>query len=252
MTYLTSDIFKNIPFIKHGFFTKQNGHSTGIYASLNMGKGSKDHPENITQNYEYVQEQLDIQKLQTLYQIHSNNVVTLTDNLVEPLPKADAMVTNQPHIALGILTADCGPLLLADPMNKVIGAAHMGRKGTLTGLLENTLIEMEKLGANRQSIIAVLGPTISKDNYEVGQDVFEEVKKHRPDYIHHLYKTDKTGKYLLDMHGLIQEICDNAHIQFENLNRCTYAEPELFYSYRHSTHLNQRDYGRLISVIALK
>jgi polyphenol oxidase len=249
---LTHDFFNDEPNLKHGFFTRQNGFSEGIYSSLNMGLGSNDTPQNIEKNYAYVKNTLQLDHLLTLKQVHSNMVVTVKSPWdMNARPEADAMVTNIKNIGLGILTADCGPLLLADKENHVIGAAHLGRKGILSGLLENTLEAMEELGANRNYIQAVLGATISKDNYQVGKDVYDEVMKFMPEYDYHVYDTPEPSKYHLDIVGLIGDLCDEADIEFAALNRCTYAEPDLFYSYRRSVHKQELDYGRLISVISL-
>jgi len=248
------DFLKQFPTIQHVFFTRQNGFSNGIYKSLNLGRGSNDSLENIEKNYAFIHQKMGTDRLISLNQIHSNHVISVTDAnnwQTYCLQKGDGLVTNQPNIVLGVLTADCGPLLLADPHHHVIGAAHLGRKGALTDLLENTVAAMVNLGAQRSHIHAVLGPTISKKNYEMGQDIFDLMNINHKNYIQHLYKLDQTNKYLLDMHGLIQEICQKAHIQFQNLNLCTYDHPDLFYSYRRSTHKQEKDYGRLISTIKM-
>lgn len=248
---LKHDVF-DIDGLKHGFFTRQNGHSQGIYASLNMGKGSQDNPQHVFKNYQTVKHALGLENLQTLNQIHSDIVVTLCDaQELSDLPRGDALVTNIENIGLGILTADCGPVLLADTKNHVIGAAHMGRRGALGGLLQNTVAAMENLGAQRPHIHAVLGPAISKPNYQIGQDIFDEIHLRTPQYQQHIHHSNHAGKYLLDMHALIRQICIDTGINFHNLERCTYAEAELFFSYRRSTHYQEPDYGRLISVIAL-
>jgi YfiH family protein len=249
---LTHDFFNDEPNLKHGFFTRQNGFSKGIYNSLNMGLGSNDAPDDVKKNYDYVKNTLQLQHLLTLKQIHSNTVITVTQPWdMQSRPEGDAMVTHLKNIGLGILTADCGPLLLADKENEVIGVAHLGRKGILSGLLENTIEAMEALGANRNYIEAVLGATISKDNYEIGKDVYDDVIKAMPEYDYHLYDTEDKNKYHLDIVGLIADLCDESDIEFSAMNRCTYKEEELFYSYRRSTHKKESDYGRLISVISL-
>lgn len=249
---ITADIFHDIPEIKHGFFTRKNGFSTGLYESLNMGYGSSDQPENILKNYDYVCETLELKTILTLKQVHSSKVIIVTEPWTQnERPEGDALVTNLKNIGLGILTADCGPLLLADIENHIIGAAHLGRKGALLGLLENTITAMEELGANRNHIKAALGPTISCDNYQVGQDVYEEVLSYMPEYEYHLYDTTEKRKYNLDLSGLIADLCDEADIEFSDIKRCTYDESELFFSYRRSTHQKEADYGRLISVISL-
>lgn len=249
---LTHSFFNDEPNLKHGFFTRLNGFSKGLYTSLNMGLGSSDNPDDILKNYEYVKNTLELSHLLTLKQVHSNKVITVkTPWDINDRPEADALVTDLKNVGLGILTADCGPLLLADKENKIIGAAHLGRKGILSGLLENTIQAMEELGANRNYIQAVLGATITKDNYQVGKDVYDEIFKFMPELEHHLYDSHDSQKYHLDIVGMIADLCDEADIQFDNLNRCTYGEPDFFYSYRRSVHNHEPDYGRLISVISL-
>ena len=249
---LTHEFFTDEPNLKHGFFTRLNGFSDGIYSSLNMGLGSNDNPDTVLKNYAYVKETLGLEHLLTLKQIHSNKVITVTTPWdIQNRPEGDAMVTHMKNIGLGVLTADCGPLLLADKENDVVGCVHLGRKGILSGLLENTLEAMEALGANRNYIHAVLGATISKDNYEVGKDVYDDIYRTMPEYDYHLYEKSEKFKYHLDIVGMIADLCDEADIEFSALNRCTYGEPDLFFSYRHSVHKKEADYGRLISVIAL-
>lgn len=249
---LTHDFFNDEPNLKHGFFTRHNGFSEGIYSSLNMGLGSNDNPDTVKKNYAYVKNTLQLDHLLTLKQVHSNRVITVsTPWESENRPEGDAMVTRLKNVGLGVLTADCGPLLLADKDNHVIGVAHLGRKGILSGLLENTLEAMEALGANRNYIQAVLGATISKDAYQVGKDVYDDVIKAMPEYAYHVYDTSEPSKYHLDIVGLIGDLCDEADIEFASLNRCTYSEADLFYSYRRSVHNKEADYGRLISVLSL-
>ncbi len=161
-----------LPGLRHAFFTREGGVSEGLYASLNGGLGSSDAPENVAENRARMTRHLDLpseKNLVSLYQVHSADVVTVEAPFAER-PKADAMVTRVPGLALGIATADCGPILFADAENRVVGAAHAGWKGALGGVAEATVAAMERLGATRGKIVAVLGPTISQANYEVGAD----------------------------------------------------------------------------------
>lgn len=240
--------------IQHAFFSRKGGYSSDVYDSLNCGYGTKYSRENIQKNYDYVHHMMDSQKLLTLKQIHSNKVITVTEPwTLENRPEADAMVTNIPHITVGILTADCGPLILSDKEKNIIGAAHLGRKGTFTGLLFKTVDAMVKLGATRTNIVAVLGPTISKENYEVGIDVLDDIMDKMPEYKRHLYNiTDKKDQFLLDLPRLIAAQAQDAGIDFFDLQRCTYAEEEYFFSYRRTTHKKEEDFGRLLSAIHIR
>jgi YfiH family protein len=160
------------------------------------------------------------------------------------------MVTNKPNIGLGILTADCQPVFFADPHSRIIGAAHAGWKGTLSGILEATIESMINLGANRENIRAVIGPSISQKAYEVSFDFFDlfmkESTKNKK-----FFRPQKSGKFLFDLNGVSLERLIKAGVDAESINRCTYSEPEIFYSYRRSFHKNETDYGRLLSVIIL-
>jgi len=238
--------------IKHGFFTRKNGFSEGVFKGLNMRRGSADNPEHIEKNYQYVKNTLALDALLTLKQTHSNKVITVTHPWsVAQRPEGDAMVTNLKNVGLGILTADCGPLLLTDPVNNIIGAAHLGRKGALHHLLKNTIEAMENLGAKRHLIYAALGPTISKDNYDVGLDVYQEIIDTMPDKITHLETITPHQHYKLDMPALIGTLCTDIGIKFQSLDLCTYANQDLFFSYRRSTHQQEKNYGCCISVIGL-
>ena len=241
--------------IQHAFFSRQNGHSTAVYNSLNCAYGTKnDIDENVQKNYDYVHKMMGVEQILTLKQIHSNKVITVLEPWdLENRPEADAMVTNVPNMTLGILTADCGPLILADQTKNIIGIAHLGRKGTISGLLFETVDAMIKLGAERSNILAVLGPTLSKDKYEVGMDVFKDIMENVPEYSSHLYNiADKDDHFLLDLPAMIAEQAEDAEINFLNLDRCTYSEDEYFFSYRRSTHKNEDDFGRLLSAVRIK
>ena len=243
------------PAIRHALFTRIGGVSDGIYASLNGGLGSGDRPEAVAENRSRMCAALGLpaDRLVSLYQVHSADVMTVEAPFpASERPKADAMVTRVPGIALGIATADCGPILFADPENRVIGAAHAGWKGALTGVIEATVAAMERLGAERSSIVAVLGPTISQLNYEVGPDFIARFTAEAPGMEGFLGPGQKPGHAQFDLPGFILARLNEAGIgEAAALNRCTYAEPERFYSFRRTTHRSEPDYGRLISAIAL-
>lgn len=240
--------------IRHGFFTRTGGVSEGIYRGLNVGAGSHDAPENVAENRARVAAWMGVgaDKLVSLYQVHSADVLTVTEPFSGERPKADAMVTSRPGIALGVLTADCGPVLFADAEARVIGAAHAGWKGAFTGVLEATIEKMEALGASRQNIIAVLGPSISAACYEVGPEFvarFTEVDANNAAWF---TPSENDGHAMFDLNGYTVDRLKRAGVSASMLDRCTYAEEDLFYSYRRTTHRKEPDYGRQISAIALE
>lgn len=240
--------------IAHGFFTRQGGVSEGLYAGLNVGIGSRDVPEHVRENRARVAGWFgqDLDRLATLYQIHSPDVVVVNDPVTGDRPEADGQVTNMPGVVLGVLTADCGPVLFADAEAGVIGAAHAGWKGAFDGVLENTIVEMEKLGAQRQNIVASLGPSISQANYEVGPEFYERFEARNRDWTQFFTPSGKEGHYLFDLPALTVSRLSAAGVKAENLDICTYADEDRFFSYRRTTHRKESDYGRQISAIMLR
>ncbi|MGE8125795.1 peptidoglycan editing factor PgeF [Methylobacterium sp. NPDC080182] len=240
--------------VRHAFFTRVGGVSEGLYASLNGGLGSQDAPERVAENRARMCAQLGLtrDRLVSLYQVHSADVVTVEAPFAAERPKADAMVTRVPGLALGIATADCGPILFADPENGVVGAAHAGWKGALTGVIGATVSAMEALGARRSRIVAVLGPTIGQASYEVGPDFVARFGSDAPGMERFLGPGARPGHAQFDLPGFILARLGEAEIgEATALNLCTYADPERFYSYRRTTHRGEADYGRLISAITL-
>ncbi len=241
--------------IRHAFFTRQGGASSGIYASLNGGQGSDDHPAAVAANRERMAGFMGVtpDHLLSCWQIHSADVVSVTKPWTrDQRPKADGMVTNRPGLCLAVATADCGPVLFADPKARVIGACHSGWKGAFTGILEATLDGMEALGARRADIHAVLGPTISARAYEVGPEFVARFIDTNPDFAVFFTPSTKAGHAMFDLPALIGHRLQLAQVgSFTNLDRCTYGEPELFFSYRRTTHASEPDYGRLMAAIAL-
>ena len=241
--------------IRHGFFTREGGVSEGIYRSLNVGVGSQDEREKVQENRARVTEWFHQprERLATLYQVHSPDVVTLRDGTeADERPKADALVTAKPGVVLGVLTADCGPVLFADAEAGVIGAAHAGWKGALTGVLENTIAAMLALGAARERITAVLGPSIGRNNYEVGPEFVERFTAHDPSYAAFFSPSDREGHAMFDLPSLTVRRLREAGVQAENLDICTYADADRFFSYRRTTHAREPDYGRQISAISIR
>jgi YfiH family protein len=239
-------------YLRHAFFTRQGGVSEGLYASLNGGLGSNDAQGAVAENRARMCAQLGLPapNLVSLYQVHSADVVTVEAPFAER-PKADAMVTRVPGLALGIATADCGPILFADPENRVVGAAHAGWKGALGGVVEATVAAMERLGAERETIVAVLGPTISQGNYEVGADFVARFRDEVPDS-ERFFAEGREGHAQFDLPAFILARLAEARVgEATALGLCTYADPERFYSFRRTTHRSEPDYGRLISAIAL-
>ncbi|SMH35443.1 peptidoglycan editing factor PgeF [Maritimibacter sp. HL-12] len=239
--------------IAHGFYTRSGGVSSGIYAGLNCGGGSGDQNEAVALNRARVAATMAVEpdRLVTVHQTHSANVVSVTGPLGQPRPEADAMVTATPGIALAILTADCEPVLFADPAAGVIGAAHAGWKGALDGVLEATLDEMEALGARRDRIAAVIGPTISQPNYEVGPEFVARFIIASPDHAR-FFKRGTGDRALFDLPAFGLDRLRRAGVgHAEWTGDCTYADAERFFSYRRSVHRKEPDYGRLISAIRL-
>jgi hypothetical protein len=240
--------------IRHGFFTREGGVSSGIYAGLNCGVGSKDDQTLVLENRRRAMEALGLQadRLATPYQVHGITAETVTEAWPPGQgPKADALVTDRPGIALGIGSADCGPILFADAEARVIGAAHSGWKGALAGVGAACAEAMIKLGARRARIVAVLGPTISQPNYEVGAEVREKFVAVRPDNARFFIASPRADHFLFDLPGAIVASLADAGIAASSTGHCTYADPARFYSYRRATHLKEADYGRLLSAIVL-
>jgi len=241
--------------VRHGFFTRSGGVSHGVYATLNGGTGSNDAPDNVAENRARMAMALGVtpDRFLTAYQIHSPDVVVVEEPWThDRRPRADAMVTRLPRLAIGVSTADCGPLLFADAEAHVIGAAHAGWRGALAGVIEAAIAAMEKLGAERSRIATALGPTIRQPNYEVGSEFVERFLAADADNKRFFKPSTSSGHAMFDLGGYIAERLQRAGItNFEDLGLCTYAEPERFFSYRRTTKLGEPDYGRHINAIAL-
>lgn len=240
--------------IRHGFFTRIGGVSEGIYRGLNTGTGSNDVPEKVQENRRRVAEWMGVapDRLLSLYQVHSPDAIIVREPFSGERPKADALVTDRPGLALGASAADCGPVLFADGEARVVGAAHAGWKGALTGVLESTVEAMERLGARRERIVAVLGPSISQKNYEVGPEFVERFTIADASNERYFAPSGRDGHALFDLNKYTVDRLARAGVEAGMIGRCTYAEEDLFYSYRRTTHRKEADYGRLISAIALE
>lgn len=241
--------------IRHGFFTRQGGASRGIYKSLNCGPGSKDDPVAVIENRARVAAHLgsSADDVQTLYQVHSPSALavdTLTPR--ETLPQADALVTATRGLAVGVLTADCTPVLFADPEAKVVGAAHAGWRGAIGGVLEATVAAMEGLGAERGRIFAAIGPTISPAAYEVGPEFEIEFLEKDPKSAGFFSRPKGAPKPHFDLPGYVASRLAGLRLQsIEARAHCTYENESLFFSYRRSQHRSEPDYGRQISAIVV-
>jgi YfiH family protein len=241
--------------IRHGFFTRAGGVSEGLYESLNGGVGSEDSPAHVAENRARMAQHLGVPSdhFLTCYQIHSPEVVVAeTPWSIAERPRADAIVTRVPNLAIGVSTADCGPVLMADPQARVIGAAHAGWRGALTGVIEHTLVAMEKLGAKRSRVVAAAGPMIRQPNYEVGQDLIDRFVAVEPNTVRFFKPATRPGHAMFDLAGYIVSRLRRAGVEaIEDIGLCTYADPAQFYSYRRSTHRGESDYGRHVNAIAL-
>lgn len=256
---LHSDLLDH-PRIRHGFFTREGGVSRGVYTSLNCGPGSGDDPAHVAENRRRAAERLagttagrTVPPLCSLYQVHGADVVSVTEPWnAEDRPKADAMVTDRPGLALGILTADCTPVLFADIEAGVVGAAHAGWKGALGGVLAATVTAMERLGADRSRIRAAIGPTIAQGSYEVSADFRATFMAADPAYARFFVPAPRQGHARFDLPGFVRDRLAAAGITaIDDLKLDTYGDSRRFFSFRRTTHHGESDYGRQISAIMI-
>jgi polyphenol oxidase len=241
--------------IRHAFFTRAGGVSDGLYSSLNGGIGSRDAAENVAENRARMAAALGVEprRFLTAFQIHSPEVVVAEAPwTADARPRADAIVTRMRALAIGVTTADCGPVLLADPQAHVIGAAHAGWRGALTGVIEAAVEAMERLGAARGQIRAAIGPMIRQANYEVGADLIARFAAEDGASSRFFAPAAREGHACFDLGGYIVARLKRAGVgQIEDLALCTYADPERFFSYRRTTHRAESDYGRHVNAIAM-
>jgi hypothetical protein len=244
-----------LPGVAHAFFTRRGGVSVGLYQSLNGGVGSRDEAPAVSANRARMADVLAIApgRLSIPYQVHSPDVVVLSEPFApEARPRCDALVTATPGLGLGVTGADCGMILFADPEARVIGAAHAGWKGALTGVVEATAAAMEKLGADPKRIHAALGPCIAQGSYEVGAEFVAAFAAGDGDCARFFIPSRNDGRSMFDLHAYIAERARRAGIgRFEDLGLDTYADEARFFSYRRATHRKEADYGRLVAAIAL-
>jgi hypothetical protein len=247
---IRADVLEGVP---HGFLGRRGGVSQGVCAGLNVGLGSNDDPEAVRTNRRLAVEAVAPgARLVTLHQVHSGTAIAVTEAFPDDArPQADALVTNRVGLILGILTADCTPVLFADTKAGVIGAAHAGWKGAIGGVIDSTILELEKLGADRGGIVAAVGPTIAHKSYEVDDGFFRRFVLE--DEAHErFFSSGKPGHHQFDLEGfVVSRLAAAGLTRIEALGLDTYSDPDRFFSYRRATHRGEADYGRQISLIAL-
>ena len=252
---LSSPLLSAIPGLRHAFFTRDGGVSDGVYASLNGGLGSNDDPANIRENRRRMADAVGVatDRFLNVHQIHSPDAIVATGPWESPSrPKADAIVTRIDGLAIGVTTADCGPILFVDPNARVIGAAHAGWKGALTGIVESTIDAMENLGAERGGIVAAIGPLIRQASYEVGGEFVERFIEADADNALFFIPSSRDGHAMFDLAGFIRMRLENAGVlMIDDLGVDTYSDERCF-SYRRSVHRKEPDYGRHVHAIVLE
>ncbi len=237
--------------VKHCFFSRNGGFSKGIYKSLNCGKGSKDNKKNILKNLRYVAKKLTIKDkyLILMYQTHSNKVIEINKQNYKNKIRSDAMITQVKGLALGVVTADCVPILIYDKPNQIIGCIHAGWKGAFSGIIRNTILKIKKLNS-KNKIYASIGPCIGKSNYEVDLTFFKRfIKKSRKNIKYFSKKNEK--KKLFNLRKFVMDQLLSLGVTVDHVNHDTFSEKDIFFSYRRSSIQKHKDYGRCISVIKL-
>lgn len=250
---LHSPVLNGLPGISHGFFGRAGGVSQGVYASLNCGQGSNDRPEDVAENRTRVARGIGVaaDRLVSVHQVHGRDAMTVAAPWTER-PKADAMVTAVPGLALGVLAADCTPVLFADPEARVIGAAHAGWRGALAGVTDAAVEAMEALGARRDRIRAAIGPTIRAESYEVGPEFPGPFLADSADNERFFRPAARTGHHLFDLPGYLARRLGRLGLAaVDDLEQDTLTQPGRFFSYRRTTLAGEADYGRQLSAIAL-
>ncbi|MFI5015566.1 MAG: peptidoglycan editing factor PgeF [Hyphomicrobiales bacterium] len=252
---LNSSGLSGLPGITHAFFTREGGVSDGVYASLNGGLGSGDERARVIENRARMAASLGVapERFATVYQVHSPDVIVIDKTWDEAArPKADALVTRMPFLAIAVSSADCGPILFADAEARVVGAAHAGWKGALGGVIEATIAAMEGEGASRERIRAALGPMISRSAYEVGPEFAARFREADPGNAAFFEPSERQGHFMFDLPAYIGVRLAAARIgAVDDLGCCTYGDEARFFSYRRMTHRREPDYGRHLSAIAL-
>ena len=245
---------ENLKDVDHCFFSRLGGKSNNIYKSLNCGNGSNDTKHLIKKNNNLISNYYNLSKknLITLYQTHSNRVLTINSIDEKKIYEYDGVVTNKKNIILGILTADCAPILFYDPITKVIGACHAGWKGSFDGIIENTINSMVSLGSKCKYIKCAIGPCIGKNSYIVGNEFYSKfIDKNKENRKYFIQENAKKYKFSL-VNFITNKILNLDIRDVSSINLDTYTNEELFFSYRRSLHKKENDYGRMISTIVIK
>ena len=252
---LESSLLSAVPGLRHAFFSREGGVSEGIYAGLNGGIGSDDNPAHVTENRRRMAAALRVSSecLLTVFQIHSPDVAVASAPWdAAARPKADAIVTRTEGLAIGVTAADCGPILFADPKARVIGAAHAGWKGALTGVVEATVDAMERLGAARGDVVAAIGPLIRQSSYEVGPEFVERFVEADAENARYFLPSARADHAMFDLAAFIRMRLENAGVlMVDDTGIDTYAD-DRFFSYRRSVHRKEADYGRHVHAIVLE
>ncbi len=244
--------FKKFNNVKHCFFSRKGGFSKGIYQSLNCGKGSKDNKKNVLKNLSLVSKKMKVhqKKLSLMYQTHSNKVIIINkkNNNFKRF-NSDALITKLKGVALGVVTADCVPIILYDINNQIIGCIHAGWRGASSGIIENTIKKFRKL-SSKNKIFASVGPCIGEKSYEVGINFYIKfISKSKKNDIYFSKKNNK--KKLFNLRKYVNDKLLKLNVKVDHVNRDTFKEKSSFFSYRRSQKLQEKDYGRCISVISL-
>jgi polyphenol oxidase len=254
MNPVLSPALQSLKGIRHAFFSREGGISKGLYAALNGGLGSSDERDDVIENRKRMAIYLDVapERFLSVWQVHSADVVTVHGPWVGERPKADALVTATPGLAITVATADCGPILFADAKAGVVGAAHAGWQGAFKGVMENTIVAMEQLGAKRADINVTIGPMLSQANYEVGPEFMQQFLEQDAQHLQFFKPSVKAGHAMFNLPAYNHVRLEKSGVgSVEDLGLCTYADEQRFYSYRRTTHRKEPDYGRLISGIVL-
>jgi YfiH family protein len=252
---LEAENLKRLPGIRHGFFTRQGGVSQGIYASLNCGSGSDDDPERVLENRKRVTRHLGgtYEDVVTLYQEHGTTALGVSGPVARSaLPRADAIISATPGLVIGVLTADCAPVLLADPDARVVATVHAGWRGAVAGIIDSAISEMERLGARRERVSAAVGPCINQTAYEVGPEFEAQFLSRDPASSRFFGRRDQGSRPHFDLPGFVVQrlrVAGIGHVL--GISTCTYENESLFFSYRRKTQRHEPDYGRQISAIVV-
>ena len=243
--------FNKLKNIKHCFFSKKNGFSKGFYKSLNCGKGSKDNKKNILKNLNYVSKKFSIKKknLILMNQTHSNKVIEINKNNYKKKINADAIITREKGLALGVVTADCVPIIIYDLKNEIIGCIHAGWKGAISGIIQNTIKKIKKLNSEN-NIFASIGPCIGKESYEVDLNFYKKFLNKSRENKKYFSRKNKNKK-LFNLRKFVANKLRELKVKVDHVNHDTFREKMNFFSYRRSFKLKQNDYGRCISVVRL-